>query len=145
MTFAKALALPTELAVIGFSDTVVDATGYRPDHPYVETCHLPIIGPSAFVLWRRLASQVATTRAAPVLVDTTDLFLSIGLGESLERTGRGARTLARLVQFDFAYRGGRDHQLLAVRHTIGRVPAENLGRLPLSARQFHERSALGGS
>ncbi len=37
MTFAKALALPTELAVIGFSDAVIDAIGYRPDHPYAET------------------------------------------------------------------------------------------------------------
>lgn len=57
----------------------------------------------------------------PVVVDTTELIVSVGLGESLARSGIGARTVARLTAFDLAQRGGCDGGVLAVRSALPRL------------------------
>ncbi len=75
------------------------------------------------------------------MVDTTDLMLSVGLGESLARNGIGARTVTRLTAFDLAQRAGRDGGVLAVRRALPRLSERQAQRLPLSARLYHEQSA----
>lgn len=64
--------------------------------PYVELEWLPIIGPSAFVLWRRLAAGL--DQWPDYEVDRDVLADALGIGG-----GRGtfAKTLSRLERFGF--------------------------------------------
>lgn len=135
------MALPVELAVIAYEDPLIERLGHGPDSPYVENCWLPITGPSATWMWRRLARLATEAQGSSVMVDTTDLMLSVGLGESLARNSMGARTVTRLTAFGLAERAGRDGGVLAVRRALPRLSERQAQRLPLSARLYHEQSA----
>jgi len=135
------VALPAELAVVAYDDPLIERLGHGPDSPYIEQCWLPITGPSATWMWRRLARLATEAQTSPVVVDTTDLMLSVGLGESLARNSIGARTVTRMTAFDLAQRAGRDGGVLAVRRALPRLSERQAQRLPLSARLYHEQSA----
>lgn len=132
--------IPAQLTVIAYPDPVVDDLGYGPESTYIEFCWLPVIGPSAAWMWRRLARTANDTGPTPRQVDAVDLLVGLGLGEGLGRHSVGARTIGRLVAFDFARRAGRGGELLAVRRAVGRLPEHRARRLPLTARLFHENS-----
>jgi hypothetical protein len=134
-------ALPAELAVVAYEDALIERLGHGPDSPYIEQCWLAITGPSATWMWRRLARLATEAQTSPVVVDTTDLMLSVGLGESLARNSIGARTVTRMTAFDLAQRAGRDGGVLAVRRALPRLSERQAQRLPLSARLYHEQSA----
>jgi hypothetical protein len=74
-------------------------------------------------------------------VDTTDLAVSLGLGESLARNAPISRTLGRMVAFGAAQRSG---DTLAVRRALPDVPERMLGRLSYSARLAHQQWARLG-
>jgi hypothetical protein len=135
------MALPVELAVVAYEDPLIERLGHGPDSPYIEQCWLAITGPSATWMWRRLARLATEAQTSPVMVDTTDLMLSVGLGESLARNSMGARTVTRLTAFDLAQRAGRDGGVLAVRRALPRLSERQAERLPLSARLYHEETA----
>lgn len=138
------MALPVELAVVAYEDPLIERLGHGPDSPYIENCWLPITGPSATWMWRRLARVAIEAQGSPVMVDTTDLILSVGLGESLARNSMGARTVTRLTAFDLAQRAGVDGSVLAVRRALPCLSERQAQRLPLSARLYHEQSAPAG-
>jgi hypothetical protein len=71
---------------------------------------LSVLGPSATWTWQRLARHA--THIPGTAIDTTDLAVSIGLGEGLGRTSPLSRTLNRLVVHHAAYCAGHT---LAVR------------------------------
>lgn len=135
------MALPDELAVVAYEDPLIERLGHGPDSPYIENCWLPITGPSATWMWKRLARLATDAPTSPVMVDTTDLILSVGLGESLARNSIGARTVTRMTAFGLAERAGRDGGVLAVRRALPRLTERQAQRLPLSARLYHEQSA----
>jgi hypothetical protein len=135
------MALPAELTVVAYEDPLIERLGHGPDSPYIEQCWLAITGPSATWMWRRLARLATEAQTSPVVVDTTDLMLSVGLGESLARNSIGARTVTRMTAFDLAQRAGRDGGVLAVRRALPRLSERQAQRLPLSARLYHEHSA----
>ena len=131
-------ALPAELAIVAWSDPIIDALGHGPDAPYIEECWLAVTGPSSTLLWRRAARVALEAGPTPLVVETTDLLGSVGLGDSLARNGLGARAMARMVQFDLARQAGRDGAIVAVRTALPTLCERQVRRLPPSARQYHE-------
>lgn len=83
----------------------------------------------------RLARVAAATPG--VVVDTTDLAVSLGLGESLSHNGALARSIGRLIAFDAAYRGWGD--AFVVRRALPDVSEGQLRRLSWSAQVAHDR------
>jgi hypothetical protein len=127
--------LPPELVVRPWIDTVVEASGFDPRSMYVELCWLPVLGPTATWLYRRLGTWVEFNDNG-VEVDLTDLAVSTGLGEGLGKSSLLGRSLDRLVTFHVArWQNGE----LEVRRRLAPLPARYVGRLSLTARQAHEQ------
>ena len=101
--------------VVPWDDPVVRRTGYPHDHPYIETHWLPVLGPTATWMLRRLASQVAA-HPAGLRLDAGLLATSLGVPRGGGRRGAFARGLQRCVMFGVVRReGGGEVPLLAVR------------------------------
>lgn len=131
-------ALPAELAIVAWPDPVIEAFGHGPDAPYIEECWLAVTGPTSTLLWRRAARVAQAAGPTPLIIETTDLLGSVGLGDNLARNGLGARAMARMVQFDLARQAGRDGAIVAVRTALPTLCERQVLRLPPSARRYHE-------
>ena len=110
-------------------------SGFALDHPYLEQCWGPLIGPSSVALLRHCAARLAEA-GGPVRVSTADLAAQLG-----RKPARGAHsplwhTVDRLVRFSFA-RSSEDHARLAVYTSIAAVPGHVVHRLPTWSRQRH--------
>ena len=136
--------LPEHLNVVPWRDLGGEATGHRPDSPYIEAVWLGVLGPSTTLAWRRLA-RLATARPETV-VGTAELAQSLGLSQGLERNSAMSRTVARMVSFGAATRSG---MTLAVRIALPDVAPGPRQRLSVSARLAHgllgKRQPLAGS
>ena len=126
--------LRSHIEVVPWPDELVEAHGFGPRSPYVETCWLPVLGPTATLLYRRLGSW-AESNPDGVDVDLVDLSVSLGLGEGLGRNSLIARALGRLARFDVA--SWRREQL-AVRRALPLLPLRHHSRLSYTAMQLHE-------
>ena len=111
----------------------VRQAGFPLDHPYIEQCWAPVIGPTSVLLLRRL--PVLWRENLSVEVSLEELAGSLGLGRSTERNGSLHRTLDRLVRFRFAAAQGPAD--LAVFTEAPPVPARQLDRLPSWCRSRH--------
>ena len=131
-------ALPAELAIVAWPDPVIEGFGHGPDAPYIEECWLAVTGPTSTLLWRRVARVALEAGATPLVIQTSDLLGSVGLGDSLARNGLGARAMARMVQFDLARQAGRDGAIVAVRTALPTLCERQVRRLPPSAHRYHE-------
>jgi hypothetical protein len=126
--------LPSHVDVVPLLDEVVEQHGFKPRSMYVETCWLPILGPTATLLYRRLGTWVEFN-AEGLNVDMTDLSVSLGLGEGLGQTGKLARAIGRLTRFGAAeWRADQ----LAVRRALAPLPKRHVDRLSYSAFRLHE-------
>jgi hypothetical protein len=126
--------LPNEAFLVPWHDEVTEKLGYAPRSMYVEMCWLPILGPTATWLYRRLGSW-AEFNEGGVNVDMTDLAVSLGLGEGLGPHSKIGRAIERLTRFDAArWHTGE----LAVRTALPALPQRHLGRLSYSSRRLHE-------
>src|SRR5437868_4819334 len=121
--------LPASIEVKAFEDPLVEQFGFGPRSEYVEMCWLPVLGPTATLLYRRLGSW-AEGQPNGTAVDMVDLGVSLGLGESLNRSGLLFRGLQRLVQFDAAR---WDAGALAVRRALAALPERRMRNLSYSA------------
>lgn len=121
----------TALHVAATDISATDAP-YSPVSIYVEAHWLPIIGPSAFVTWRRLTLMVDWTR---VIVDLSELGSELGLTSGCGPNSVIVRTLARLVRFGFAH---IEHDTFYVRRAVGPLPPRLVRRLPATLRSAHE-------
>lgn len=109
-------------------------------HPYrsayVETRWLPVIGPTSFVLYRRLAAALDLRQrfhsdtAAAVSFDLHALAVDLGVSHDLSRNAPLTRSLVRLLQFRFARIDGDS---LAVRLAVQPLSERQAARL--EARQ----------
>ena len=125
---------PDTLRVLPWVDPVVDALGYDPRSWYVEQFWLPIAGPTATWLLRRL---VARFDGEP---DGFDLDLgetprALGLGPRTGRNSPFRRALGRCVTFKLARPHGPG--ALAVRRRMPPLPRRSLDRLPPSLQRLH--------
>lgn len=78
----------------------VRRAGFPLDHPYLEQCWTPLLGPTSIVLLRRIPELWRENLTAELPVP--ELAASIGLGRATGRHGPLWRTLDRLVRFRFA-------------------------------------------
>jgi len=115
-------------------DALVEAHGFGPRSMYVEVCWLPVLGPTATWLYRRLGSWVEYHEGG-LSVDLTDLSVSLGLGEGLGRHSLLAKAFGRLAHFEAARWQG-DH--LAVRRALAPLPARRAAQLSYTAFRLHQ-------
>ena len=78
----------------------VHRAGFPLDHPYLEQCWSPILGPSSILLLRHTAQLWRDQ--SPAVVDTADLAQQIGLGKGHGNHSPLGRTLDRIARFRFA-------------------------------------------
>jgi hypothetical protein len=78
----------------------VHRAGFPLDHPYLEQCWSPILGPSSVLLLRHTAQLWRDSD--PAVVDSADLAQQIGLGKGRGTHSPLGHTLSRIVRFRFA-------------------------------------------
>lgn len=111
-------ALPEIILVDHWRDPLVETHGHHILDAYVETWWLPVLGPAASWVLRRL--RLAIDPEGPVQVDTATLASSIGLGAALGANAPLAKSVHRLLMFGAARRDGDS---LWIRTHLGDVPA----------------------
>lgn len=125
------------LHVIAWEDPVVDVRGFRVEDPYVEMFWLPVLGPTATWLLRRMASGL---ESAPhgYNVGLDEMARTIGVAYSEGRHNPFGRALHRCVMFGAAQQVAvAPVRTLAVRRHLPMLPARHLARLPDQLRTAH--------
>lgn len=84
------------------SVTMHEGEGVAVTNPYVETVWLPVIGPTAFLSYRRLWFWVSAEPAGHVGVDLAAFSRMLGVAYAGGRHSPLPRALNRLVRFGFA-------------------------------------------
>lgn len=106
------------------------AVGFHALGPYCEACWLPHLGPTTYLLARRLV-------VAPGPWSKAELAAAMGTAGT-GKNGTLERSLARLASFGLARAEGGN---LVLRHAWPRVPHHLLGRMPGWMQQAEERLA----
>jgi hypothetical protein len=140
--------LPSEVVVVPWVDELVEEHGFGPRSMYVEMCWLPVLGPTATWLYRRLGSW-AEFNPDGVAVDMTDLSRSLGLGSGLAHNSHAAKAISRLERFNAVrWAAGR----LLVRRALAPLPQRYLETLTPNTQRLHDAytrksksSAAGGA
>lgn len=135
MSDCVAASGPPAVLLRPWVDPVVDALGYPARSLYVEACWLPVLGPTATWLYRRLGPLVEAVDGG-VELDLVELAGCLGLGTSLSRHSRLAKALARLCQFEVLRGDGRE---LQVRRALAPLTQRQLSRLPEAVQRTHEQ------
>jgi hypothetical protein len=132
------LVFPPEFRVVAWADPVVEAVGFSVHHAYVELIWLPVIGPSATWMLRRLGSWA---EACPegMTVRLGELGAWLGIASSVGASSTVQRSLRRLVRFGLGSWQGQ----LAIRTMVPPASERHLRRLSPSLREAHERLVAG--
>lgn len=97
-THIDPVPLPELIVVLKWPDRVVETLGYSMDAEYVETFWLPIIGPTATWLARRLAQIAANNE--PTEVPLIPLAAAIGIADAkLGKNDTLSKAITRLRVF----------------------------------------------
>jgi hypothetical protein len=135
MTLAFA-QVPDQLTVVALDP---GSGRFGPSSDYVFDCWTPVVGPSTVLLWRRLALVALEAGNGYAVVETADIFASLGLGTGMAKNAIGPRTIARMVGFGLAQCHGS--RLLGVRTALDLLSATQVARLSGTARRSHELAA----
>jgi len=133
-----AVHLP-HLRVVPWRDPVVDVVGIDPRSLYTEQFWLPLIGPTATWLLRRLAGRFELAEAAFAL-EVDDTARCLGLGGRNTRNSPFFRAVGRCVAFGLAR--WQDADELGVRRLLPPLAQRQLVRLPPSLQEAHRRWTL---
>ena len=124
-----------------WNDALVDAYDLTPDSTVSRLCWLPIIGPTSWLLWGTLATQLRSNTDAtwnlPALAEAHGIARSAGANGPLRRT------LLRLNQFHLAQTRTGDRHL--VRLSAPPLTRRQLGRLPAYAVAVHDATYRMGA
>lgn len=131
--------MPTTLSIVPWPDATIDTLGYDPRSPYVETFWLPVLGPTAVLLLRHLASRFDQT-PADVELRLAETSQALGVGRRDGSSSPILRTLTRLEQFGLAITDPFT-PTIAVRRNLPPVARHQLGRLPVSIQRQHAQLA----
>ena len=124
------------LQVVRLTDPVIDQVGHDVRSSYVETYWLPILGPTAIWVNRRLADWLDDSSADDgIEVSLAELGLVLGISGRVSRHSPLVRTLIRLVDFGVASIGGSTY---GVRTTFAPLPLRHLRNLPPSLLERHQ-------
>jgi hypothetical protein len=89
-----------ELHPVPHPNQAVRQAGFPLDHPYVEQCWTPALGPSSVLPLRRI--PWLWRQATPATVSLDELGQQLGLGAGTGRTSHINRTIDRVTRFGFA-------------------------------------------
>ena len=132
--------IPTEITFVAHAEPVGEGPWFGPDDPYGLECVVPIVGPSSYLMWVKLA-RLVTASADPVRFVAVELFRSIGLGVGTHRNSAGVRTLSRMAAFGLLY-PTRNPALLAVPVALAPLPSSALSRLTSPGQRYHHQRTL---
>lgn len=124
------------LRVVAWHDPVVDERGHPTHGDYVEWFWLPVLGPTATWLARRLAAHVIYEPDG-ALVDLADLAASLGVVWQPSHDGPFTRALARCIMFGACAPVTDTPSTVAVRLSMPQLPARHVTRLPTVLREMH--------
>jgi hypothetical protein len=123
---------PLRLHVTAWPDPVVEERGYPADSGFVEIFWLPVLGPSATCLFRRLNLFLEGSPGGTT-VEMNDLGRELGLGTSESSHAPLPRAISRLVQFGLAKRSASGR--LVVRRTAGPLSQHLFNGLPTEIQE----------
>ncbi len=115
-----------QLTIHTWEDPLLDALGHDPRSLYVERYWLPILGPSATLLLRRLAMALEETPDGFTL-ECADWALGLGIGMRGGKNGPFWRALDRCCRFGTTQRKGSQ---LLVRPKLSPLSMHQVMRLP---------------
>ena len=126
--------------IVPWPDPLVDRFGHDPRSGYVERFWLPVLGPSATLLLRLLAS---TLDASPdgCALPLAETAHRLGLGRRVGPHSPLLRTLARCLHFEMARPAGE--ACLAVRRRLPPLARRQLACLSPSLLAEHRRWVAG--
>ncbi len=124
-----------DLHAVPHPSAQVRQAGFALDHPYLEHCWTPLIGPSSVLLLRRC--PWLWREATPARIPAEDLARQLGLGSGTARNSPVWHTIERVVRFRFAAMAAPGE--LQVYTEVPPVAARQLDRLPSWCRREHER------
>lgn len=124
----------THLEIRPWPDPVLDNLGHDPRSPYTERYWLPILGPSATWLVRRLAGGL-DEHPDGFELDPGEWALELGLGMRGGRHGPFWRSVDRACRFGAASRHGT---VLAVRRRLPPLTSRQVERLPPDLQRRHQ-------
>jgi hypothetical protein len=127
-------AVPAALRIVPWRDPVIDTLGHDPRSWYVEQFWLPIVGPTATWLMRRMVAGLDVSSDGYAM-DLDDTARGLGLGGREGRHSPFQRALARCVSFHLARPQGRD--ALGVRRRLPPLTRRHLERLPATLQKVH--------
>ena len=122
------------LKVRPWPDPVLDSLGHDVRSPYVERYWLPILGPSATLLVRRLATELEGDPEGFEL-EPAAWAVELGIGMRGGRHSPFWRSVERACRFGASRRNGG---VLAVRRRLPPLNRHQIERLPPSLRQRHD-------
>ena len=125
---------PLCLHVTAWPDPVVEGRGYPADSGFVEIFWLPLLGPAATCLFRRL-NLLLEGSPGGTTVEMNDLGRKLGLGTAESRHAPLPRAISRLVRFGLAKRSASG--ALAVRRTAGALSQHLLNGLPTEIQETY--------
>ncbi|HVX20197.1 MAG TPA: hypothetical protein VHB02_02500 [Acidimicrobiales bacterium] len=124
--------------VVPWDDPVVEAAGFDPRSTYVERFWLPLLGPSAAWLLRRIADGF-DAHPDGFELDLDDTARSLGLGGLGSRHSPFRRAILRCARYGLARHAGTG--VLAARRAVTPIPQRHVARLPASLQEQHARWA----
>jgi hypothetical protein len=124
----------THLHVTRWDDPVTEKEGFAARSYYVEWFWLPVLGPTATVLFWRLQSFIDIERQEfSITLDA--LGQDIGLGTSETKHSPLRRAISQLVRFGLAKRMASGQ--LLVRRFVGPIPQQQVDRFPPTVQEVH--------
>jgi hypothetical protein len=124
------------LEVAVWPDPLTDSLGHDPRSGYAEQFWLPVVGPTATWLLRRLVSGL-DRHPEGFELDLDDAARCLGVGTRAGRHSPIRRAIARCVKFELAR--AADTQRLEVRRRLPPLALRHRVRLPASLREEHDR------
>jgi len=124
------------VTILPWEDLTVEATGFDPRSTYVERFWLPLLGPSACWLVRRIADRF-DTHPDGFDLDLDETARSLGLGGLGSRHSPFRRAILRCGRYELARHAGPG--VLAVRRAVPPIPLRHVARLPVSLQEDHAR------
>jgi hypothetical protein len=133
--------IPARVTFVPLDDLNGERVGFGPGSVYVEYCLLPLIGPSCYLLYRRVAPLIPGAGSAEV--DLAELGRNLGLGAKIGRNSAVVKALDRLEAFRLGA-WQRDARY-ALRLTVAPLTDRQAKRLPHLARTVHYRTVGMGA
>jgi len=126
------------LEVSPWHDHIIEANGFPIGDPYIEMFWLPVLGPTATWLLRRLATGLEhEPQGYTVVMD--ELARSIGVACTEGRHNPFTRALQRCIMFGVSHQvPSPANNALAVRTVLPSLSQRHLSRLPEQLQLLHQ-------